>query len=473
MAAQSQSLSQQQQLSLRLSPQQMRFGRLLEMSAPEFEEALAIEADENPALEIVADTSVDAVPKDDEGHDFTESSEDLQRADYGSDDEIPYYRTNISNRSADDDIYRPEAVDNSAAIPTLDRQIDELDMPDDIRELALFAAASLDNNGYLTRSSQALADDMAMSVGVDPDPARMDKAIEIIRSLEPAGIGARDLRDCLLLQLTRLTPSQANADATNIIDKEFYLFANRKFKKVRADLHLDEDRFDEALKVIRSLNPKPATVLENSEDDRMRHISPDFIIDTDTDGAVNVSMAGRLPELAIEESFRRHRPADPAAEAFIKARRNEAEEFIGLAQRRQHTLMAVMNAIVQLQPEYFRTYDRASLRPMVLRQVAEASGINLSVVSRATAGKYALTPRGMVELKSLFSESVSDDSDVSVYKIEHALRRLVDGEDKAAPLSDDALTAALAAEGLNIARRTVAKYRERLGIQPARLRKIE
>lgn len=135
--------------------------------------------------------------------------------------------------------------------------------------------------------------------------------------------------------------------------------------------------------------------------------------------------------------------------------------------------MAVMNAIVKLQPEYFMTYDRASLRPMVLRQVAEASGINLSVVSRATAGKYALTPRGMVELKSLFSESVSDDSDVSVYKIEHALRRLVDGEDKTAPLSDDAITAVLAAEGLKIARRTVAKYRERLGIQPARLRKIE
>ena len=473
MAAQSQSLSQQQQLSLRLSPQQMRFGRLLEMSAPEFEEALGIAVDENPALEIVSDPAAEAVPKDDEGHDFTESSDDLQRADYGSDDDVPYYRTNISNRSADDVTYQPDVADNSAAIPTLERQVDELDLPEDLRELALFAAASLDNNGYLTRTPQTLADDMAMSLGIDPDTAQMAKAIEIIRSLEPAGIGARDLRDCLLLQLARLTPSQAVSDATDIINKEFYLFANRKFKKVRTDLHLEESRFEEAIKVIKSLNPKPAVELENTEDDRMRHISPVFIIDTDTDGAVNVSMAGRLPELAVEESFRRHKSSDSATEAFIKARRNEAEEFIGMARRRQDTLMAVMNAIVKLQPEYFMTYDRASLRPMVLRQVAEASGINLSVVSRATAGKYALTPRGMVELKSLFSESVSDDSDVSVYKIEHALRRLVDGEDKTAPLSDDAITAELAAEGLKIARRTVAKYRERLGIQPARLRKIE
>ena len=232
MAAQSQSLSQQQQLSLRLSPQQMRFGRLLEMSAPEFEEALGIAVDENPALEIVSDPAAEAVPKDDEGHDFTESSDDLQRADYGSDDDVPYYRTNISNRSADDVTYQPDVADNSAAIPTLERQVDELDLPEDLRELALFAAASLDNNGYLTRTPQTLADDMAMSLGIDPDTAQMAKAIEIIRSLEPAGIGARDLRDCLLLQLARLTPSQAVSDATDIINKEFYLFANRKFKKV-------------------------------------------------------------------------------------------------------------------------------------------------------------------------------------------------------------------------------------------------
>lgn len=474
MAAQSQSLSQQQQLSLRLTPQQMRFGRLLEMSAPEFEEELAIAIDENPALEAVGDPAADQVQKDDEGRLFTESAEDLQRADYGSEDDVPYYRLNISNRSADDEYYLPEAVDNSSAgLPPLDRQIDELELPDDIRELTQFAAASLDSNGYLTRTPQALADDMAMSVGIDPDPRRMAEAIKIIRGLEPAGIGAENLRDCLLLQLERLDKTQAVVDATNIIDKEFYHFANRKYKKVRSDLGIDESRLDEAIKVIRTLNPKPATMLESAEDDRIRHITPDFIIDTDADGNVSVSIAGRLPELVIEESFRRRHSTDPATEAFIKARRTEAEEFIGMARRRYDTLMAVMKAIVKLQPEYFKTYDRPALRPMVLRQVAEVSGINLSVVSRATAGKYAITPRGIVALKSLFSESVSDDSDVSVYKIENALQKLVDNEDKSSPFSDDALAAALASQGLNIARRTVAKYRERLGIQPARLRKSE
>ena len=451
----------------------MRFGRLLEMSAPEFEEELALAIDENPALEAASDPDTAITQKDDEGNNFTESAEDLQRADYANDDDVPYYRTNISNRSADDIHYRPEAVDNSALlIPSLDRQIDELELPDYLRELTKFAAASLDNNGYLTRTPQALADDMAMSAGIDPDPANMVEAIKIIRGLEPAGIGAENLRDCLLLQLDRLEPSPSVYNAIQVIDKEFHHFANRKYKKVRADLGLDETRLDEAVKVIRSLNPKPATVLENGDDDRMSHISPDFIIDTDADGNVSVSMADRLPELVVEESFRR-RSSDPAAEAFIKARRNEAEEFIGMAQRRYNTLMAVMTAIVRLQPEFFKTYDCSTLRPMVLRQVADETGINLSVVSRATAGKYALTPRGMVSLKSLFSESVSEAGDISVYTIESALRKLIDSEDKSSPMSDDAIVAALAAQGMKIARRTVAKYRERMGIQPARLRKIE
>jgi len=473
MASQSQSLSQQQQQTLRLSPQQMRFGRLLEMSVPEFEEEVAIAVDENPALEAIADPAAPLPQKDDEGHDFTESADELQRADYGSDEEVPYYRTNISNRSADDEYMRPEAADNSAAMMSLDRQIEELGLSEDMRELTSFVAASLDSNGYLTRTPLALADDIAMSLGIEPSPEQVKQAIQIIRELEPAGIGAENLRDCLLLQLRRLEHSQSVNDATDIIDKEFYLFANRKYKKVRADLGIDEIRLDEACKLIRSLNPKPATLLENTEDDRLRHITPDFIIDTDSDGHINVSMAGRLPELAIEESFRRGAAGNPAAETFIKARRSEAEEFIGMARRRYDTLMAVMNAIVKLQPDYFRSYDRSDLRPMVLRQVADATGINLSVVSRATAGKYALTPRGTVPLKSLFSESVSDDSDVSVYKIEKALRKLVDNEDSSAPLSDDAIATALAAQGLSIARRTVAKYRERMGIQPARLRKIE
>ncbi|MDE6334429.1 MAG: RNA polymerase factor sigma-54, partial [Muribaculaceae bacterium] len=398
---------------------------------------------------------------------------DLMSADYASDEDIPYYRTNISNRSADDTHYLPEPTDNSAAgIASLDHQIEELGLPDDLRELAVFVAASLDSNGYLTRSPLALADDLAMNLGIEVTPQQVETAIKTIRSLDPAGIGAENLRDCLMLQLNRMERSQAVEDATNIIDKEFYHFANRKYKKVRADLNIDEARLDEAVKVIHTLNPKPATMLESGDDDRMRYISPDFIIDTDDDGNVNVSMADRLPELIIEENFRR-RSTDPATEAFIKARRSEAEEFISLAQRRYNTLMAVMKAIVKLQPEFFKTYDRSSLRPMVLRQIADATNINLSVVSRATAGKYALTPHGMVALKSLFSESISDTADISVYKIESALRKLIDDEDKAEPLSDDALAASLAQQNINIARRTVAKYRERMGISPARLRKIE
>lgn len=470
MARQSQTLNQQQQLSLRLSPHQVRFGRMLEMSAPEFDEAMERALEENPALETDDSRDAAAHDTDDEGRTFTETADDLVRADYRSDEDVPDYRTRISNRSADDAVYIPEAAaPDTAGVASLESQLADLDLPPRSRELAAYIIGNIDSNGYLTRSADDIAYDIATGSGIDADPDELNSLIEVVRELEPAGIGARDLRDCLLLQLRRLPRSEAADTAREIIDKQFANYANHHYDRVCEALKISRPRLDEATRVIRSLNPKPGTLLENAGiDDRMRHITPDFTVDIDSDGRYTVSMAGTRPRLAVSESFSID---NPNANEFVKLRRNEALEFISLSNRRYDTLMAVMKAIVKLQPEFFHTFDRADLRPMVLRDVAAATGLDLSVISRATATKYVMTPRGVVGLRSLFSESASSTADLSGGAVEQALRRIVDEEDKTAPLSDDEICALLRSRGLDVARRTVTKYRKRLDIPVARLRK--
>ena len=259
----------------------------------------------------------------------------------------------------------------------------------------------------------------------------------------------------------------------------FDLFSRKRFDKIKEVMSLSDEQFAEALRVITSLNPKPASSLETVDsDDRLRHIVPDYNIDVTDDGQVTVQLAGRVPELAIEQSFniaddasattsRREREAA----AFIRARRDEAAEFIDMAHRRSITLMAVIEAIIRLQPEFFRSFDRADLRPMVLRNIQELTGLDLSVISRATASKYMMTPQGMFALKSLFSEGVGDDGATSSHAIEQAIRAIIAAEDSSNPLSDADICKQLKDKGMDVARRTVAKYRERLGFPIARLRR--
>lgn len=481
--ASSQNLTHEQQQQLRLTPQQVRFGRLLEMSLPEFEEEIHRNLEENPALEAV-DRDLEAPRQvDDEGRDFTESADQLQRADYGSDDEVPYYRLNVSNSSPDDSWYEPLAVDNGPdGLASLEAQLGDLDLPGDVRRVAEYVIGSLDSNGYLTRSPHAIADDYNMSTGRDTDVRTVRKAIDAVRSLEPAGIGATDLRDCLLLQLDRMEPSPLVADTSRMLRSHFDLFTQHHFDRLRTVLRLSQARFDEMLALIRTLNPKPASALETVGDaDRMSHIVPDFDVCVDHRGAIMASIAGSTPELVVAPGFTNAdieaaaRNADSRrgreAVTFLRERNDAAREFIDMARRRRDTLTAVIKAIAQLQAPFFRTNDRALLRPMVLRDVRDLTGLDLSVISRATAGKYAMTPGGMVSLKSLFSESVDSTGDLSVAYIESLIRSLIEAEDKARPLSDEAICAALAARNVDVARRTVAKYRERMGIPVARLRR--
>ena len=472
-------LSQQQQMRLRLNPKQVRFGRVLEMSAPEFEDEVRRAIDENPALEEVQPPEAE-LQTDEAGQEFNESAEDLQRADFANDDEIPSYRLNTPS-DPNYEYREPTAVDeNVSADELLMAQLTDFELSDNQREITRYVIGNLDSNGYLTRSAEEIADDIAMGAGMYVDVAQVNRAIDIVRSLDPAGIGARDLRDCLLLQLQRLEPvNEAISRATEIVRDRFDLFSRKRFDKIKEVMSLSDEQFAEALRVITSLNPKPASSLETVDsDDRLRHIVPDYNIDVTDDGQVTVQLAGRVPELAIEQSFniaddasattsRREREAA----AFIRARRDEAAEFIDMAHRRSITLMAVIEAIIRLQPEFFRSFDRADLRPMVLRNIQELTGLDLSVISRATASKYMMTPQGMFALKSLFSEGVGDDGATSSHAIEQAIRAIIAAEDSSNPLSDADICKQLKDKGMDVARRTVAKYRERLGFPIARLRR--
>ena len=471
-------LSQQQQMRLRLNPKQVRFGRVLEMSAPEFEDEVRRAIDENPALEEVQSPEAE-LRADDEGNEFNESAEDLQRADFANDDEIPSYRLN-SPSDPNYEYREPTAVDESiSADELLMAQLADFDLSDIQREIARYVIGNIDSNGYLTRSANEIADDIAMGAGVYVEPDQVCEAIDLVRSLDPAGIAARDLRDCLLLQLQRRDPAdEATARATEIVRDRFDLFSRKRFDKIKEAMQLSDEQFAHALRVITTLNPKPASSLETFDsDDRLRHIVPDYNVDVSDDGQVTVQLAGRVPELAIEQSFNisdedtAPNRRDREAAAFIRARRDEAAEFIDMAHRRSATLMAVIEAIIRLQPEFFHSFDRADLRPMVLRNIQELTGLDLSVISRATASKYMMTPQGMFALKSLFSEGVGDDGATSSHAIEQAIRTIISAEDSANPLSDADICQQLKNKGMDVARRTVAKYRERLGFPIARLRR--
>lgn len=470
-------LTQQQQLRQKLNPAQVRFGRLLEMSAPEFEDEIRRVADENPALEVL--DSADSLPAGDSTDtDFSETSDDLVRADYADPDDIPPYRLrDTASHTAERFDYVVAAEPDSAADNLL-AQLADTDLSDTDREIAGYIIGNLDSNGYMTRSPEDIADDLAFNLGLDVPVDEVRRAWEAVRALDPAGIGAADLRDCLILQLERRKPTVESRTALEILRHHFDLFSKKHTDRIAAALDIPAEAVRAALDLIRTLNPKPGAVLERvSESDRLRYIVPDFTVDTDGDGGVTVALNGFVPEMAIEESFRlpdgEGAPeARPDVDAFVRARRDEAAEFISLASMRARTLLSVMRAIVRLQAPFFSEFDRAAIRPMVLRDVQALTGLDLSVISRATATKYVATPRGIYPLKMFFNERVgSDDSEASQHAVMEALSALVRAEDPARPLSDARLAELLAGRGFEVARRTVSKYRERLGIPVARLRR--
>ncbi len=476
------SLSQslEQRLQLRLSPMQMRLVRMLEMTEPEIEEEVRREVDDNPALEVVDTPAAGEEPAEAYG----ESAEQMQLADYRDEDDIPPYRLEANNRSADDVRFEPVAVAaGESLMESLMSQLAETDLSQRQLAIARYIVGNIDDNGYMTRTLPQIDDDLAIDAGIEVDMAEIKDIFARIRSLDPAGVGAYDLRDCLSLQLRRMPDSEAVRTAREIVDNYFDVFSLRHFDRLASLLGISRESLREADEVIRSLDPKPASRFgESDADDRARHIVPDFYIEVDRNDRISVSMPGNMPELAIERSFDvddERSVADTGetsmrkreALSFISSKRRDASDFIELLRLRRVTLMKVMEAIARWQREFFLSEDESRLRPMVLKDIAGAIGMDISVVSRATAGKYVATQGGVYPLKFFFNERVSEDEDASSREILSALRVLIQEEAPSSPLSDDALTARLTEMGYNIARRTVAKYRERLGIPVARLRK--
>ena len=436
----------------------MMLGRLLEMSTVEFEEEIVRMLEENPALAISEISADGNEPIETNDNDFADDSDDEPRV------ALPL-RKGIDFRQVAGDVTEADYVES---------QLNDLDLSDAELLAAHYIIGNLDSSGYLTRSAAAIVDDIAATAGVEMDISTVVKMIALVKSLDPAGIGAANLQECLMLQLERMESNPCVEVARRIVESHYDDFVNNRLSALRSSLGISEDELAKALKLIKALNPKPGAGLhEHVGDERLRHINPDFLLEFDDDGRLAVSLAGQIPQLEVDSVFLADEESlAKEAKEFIRERREGAEIFIDAVKRRGNTLMKLIRSIIKLQPLYFRTFNRRDLRPMVISDIEELAGLDKSVVSRACSAKYMLTPQGeVVLLKDLFSEKASSADDVGRHQVEGAIRDILNSEDKAHPLSDDALCRELAKQGMNVARRTVTKYRERLGFPVARLRR--
>lgn len=461
----------------RLTPMQVRFVRMLEMSEPELEDEVNRALDEMPALEALPNN--DSTLADNE---FNETAEQMQAADY-RDDDIPSHWLESRAASAGP-AYIPVAENDEPSLyEYLKGQLDELPIDDNVRNRAIHVIGNLDENGYLKRTYAQIADDITFSTSTETSENQVKQAADIVRSLEPAGIGAMDLKDCLLLQLSRLPEDRTTALAVKIISKNFDNLSLKHFDKISERYSLSDNELRDVIDLIRSLNPKPGSSIGESRlVSTSSIIVPDLIVDVDG-SEISLTLNSRLPELSLQKSFTedfsnslannaRHKNEDAI---FIRSRREEATMFIKALEMRQQTLFNVMSAIIQWQRDFFLTGDEEKLRPMILKDVAAMTGYDMSTVSRATSGKYVSTPAGIYPLKFFFNEkspaSSDDAASISSLQIGNTIKKLIETENKQSPLTDRELTAMLKEKGLNVARRTVAKYRERLGFPVARMRR--
>lgn len=463
-----------QRLHQTLSPLQMKFVHLLEMSQPEVEEEVRHELEENPALSTV-DNEQDIIAADD----YRETAEQMQLADYSDEDEIPHSLPGATGHHAAFDYAEATTQSAMTLMEYLTGQINELHLPPDVSAAAEYIIGNLDNNGYLSRPLRNIADDVTFTTGIEIPYETWQAALTAVKSLDPAGVGAADLRDCLLIQLRRLPDdTPAVETAREIIAHYFDLFSLRHFHRLETALAVNSETLATAIELIRTLNPKPGgDIGDDPALDRSAHIIPDFIVEPAEDDSIDrfsITLPNSMPELTIEKSFRVD-PPDKSARPFVTRRRESATDFIDMLRLRNETLVRVMTAIVNLQPTFFMTGDESDLRPMVLKDISAATGYDISVISRATAGKYVATPSGVYSVKSLFNEGIQNKDDAgeghSTHAILAAMKEIIESENSSSPLSDDAIKDKLSERGIDIARRTVAKYRERLGFPPARLRR--
>lgn len=477
-------LKQQLQLKLaqKLSPQQIQLMKLIQLPTLDFEQRLQNELEENPALESGKEENVeDTFDQEYEDNNDVIDTQDIDIDSYLSDDEIPSYRLNANNYSADDEEKSTPISGGVSFHETLQLQIGSLILTEEERTIAEFIVGSIDESGYLRRAIEDLIDDLAFTQGIMVETSTVEAVLKKVQSIDPAGVGARDLQECLALQLERKETSLGVIVAKKIIGEAFDLFSKKHFKKMQDKFDVDEDLLKEGLAEIEKLNPKPGGAMSGIFQNT--HIVPDFIL-TIENGNVQVSINRRnAPELHVSSGYqdmlRGYKEASTKSKAqkeavqFIKQKLDAAQWFIDAIQQRRQTLQLTIEAIVNHQYDYFLTGDERSLKPMILKDIADKINMDISTISRVANSKYIDTPYGTKLLKTFFSESLTnaEGEEVSTLEIKKILRTLIEEEDKKKPLADNALSKGLLEKGYKVARRTVAKYREQMNFPVARLRK--
>ena len=470
-------INQKQVLSLqqKFSPQQIQMIKLLELPAVQLEQRIKQEIEDNIVLE----------EEERSAEDEEQPPQQISFDEYLREDDTPSYKSRINNFSKDDK-QRPVYLTEGRSLQEyLVEQLGYRNLPERDMRLAVYLIGSIDEDGYLRRDLESVADDIAFTMGLETTAGELERLLGIIHELEPAGIGARDLRECLLLQMAQMpVNTRPRRLARKILTSYFDEFVKKHYEKLMARLQISEDDFRDAIAEIRHLSPKPGNLYAEGGTDTTPYIIPDFILDYQ-DGRFNLSLNSyNVPEVRVNRRYMemiremvgsdgRVREKDKEAIQFVKNKIDSAKWFISAIKQRHDTLMRTMQTILDYQQEYFKDGDKSKLRPMILKDIADRTGLDVSTISRVVNSKYVQTQFGIILLKSLFSEAMQTDSgeEVSSYEIKNILQQCIDEEDKRRPLTDETLMDILNSKGYRIARRTVAKYREMLGIPVARLRK--
>jgi RNA polymerase sigma-54 factor len=478
---------QTQKLLQKLSPQQIQLMKLLQLPTIALEQRIKEEIEMNPALEEGAETDDEAnTDLEEENYDDAPKDEEHQRddfsiSDYMDDDEGLSYKLKANNISPDEERKEIPFSVGVSFQDMLESQLGLKDLDDREYQIADYLIGNLDDDGYLRRDLLSIVDDIAFSQNINTTEAELDKLLKVIQEFDPAGVGARDLRECLLIQLHRKSPRSPIIElATQVVDKQMDEFSKKHYDKISKQLEINDDVLKDVIHEILKLNPRPGNSMADGQKS-FQQVIADFTI-TNEDGELTLSLNSRnAPDLRVskvysamlEEYSKEKNKSGKEASVFVKQKLDGAKWFIDAIQQRSQTLLYTMNAIMEYQREYFLEGDETKLHPMILKDIAEKVGLDISTISRVANSKYVQTSFGTFLLKSFFSESLSTDSgeDVSTREVKKILKDCIEAESKKKPLTDDKLTKMLKDKGYNIARRTIAKYREQLDIPVARLRK--
>lgn len=473
-------------LSQKLSPQQIQLMKLIQLPTQAFEERIKQELEENMALERGKEGESEDFETD-YGDDHIQdndqiNADDINVDDYLSDDEIPDYRLRANNYSAEEDDKSIPYASGSSFTEQLTDQLNTFPLEEENYLIAKFLIGSIDDSGYIRRPLLDLTDDLAFTQNIYTDIETIERALKVVQQLDPAGVGARDLQECLLIQLKRKPQSPDTEMAARIIENAFEKFTKKHYLKLQKKFNINETQLKDAIQEIERLNPKPGSSYTNNLRS-VEHVVPDFTIQI-VEGELNLTLNSRnSPELHISKSYnemllgykasKEKSKTQKEAVQFIKQKLDAAKWFIDAIRQRQQTLYLTMSAIMQYQKAYFLSGDEEQLRPMILKDIADEIEMDISTVSRVANSKYVNTPYGTKLIKEFFSESMTNDQgeEVSTREIKSILKTVIVEEDKKKPLTDEKLAKILKEKGYPIARRTVAKYREQLDFPVARLRK--